>query len=280
MSLLPNGQLSGGGQQLPILIYDTNNFVRIAMSENPHVNDITDLWAEILQKATMGYVQIFAADGFNSRKKRKEIYPGYKAQRKTPDQSIYDGINFFKELLKDAPPTVLYCEMAETEADDIIACLANYLPKPVHIISTDKDFIQLRKIEGVTTLATSNIPPRWMRLYKTLVGDPSDNIKGIAGFGEKSWEALDDSIKLVTEKFLRDPSDIDKFNIMINQWRFSVKPKQYLSFMEALSNHTLLDYWEIIGFMPLKYEELPIKSGTGELNKAQEMFAKLFMQGF
>jgi 5'-3' exonuclease len=243
------------------------------MGMNPQLSDITGLWAEVLANAREGKVQIFVADGINSRKKRKEIYPEYKGNRKAPiDISIYDGLNFFKELLKEAPPNVLFVELPETEADDIIACLCKNLPKPLHVLSNDSDLIQLTQIEGVTCLATSDVEPRWIRLYKTLVGDPSDNIPGVKGFGKKAWEGLSDRTKVEFERVLDSEND----NLDVSSLKTSLKPSHYLMVIDMLHSGELKKYWDLVGFINVDYKTLPLKAGTGDIAKVDKMFKEMF----
>jgi hypothetical protein len=87
------------------------------------------------------------------------------------------------------------------EADDIIASAVNALYEPgveIRIATSDKDLMQL-VCDGVTVysfytgtildeagvLTKFGVKPSQMRDYLTLVGDSSDNIKGVAGIGAK-----------------------------------------------------------------------------------------------
>jgi hypothetical protein len=173
-------------------IIDGNNWIRVKMEESLGGASISNLWYESLADSDP---QIFVFDGFNSRAKRRAIYPEYKAKRKPADQSFFDGLNFFKELLVNAPSYISHIEIPEYEADDVIANLAVLYStmnggdnQPISIISTDKDLTQLRVLPNVTTLAEPKVEPKWVLLYKMFVGDSSDNIKGVAGFGDVSWE--------------------------------------------------------------------------------------------
>lgn len=173
-----------------ILIYDLNNWLRVKCEESQGGAALSNLWLETISNSSQDIFQIFISDGFNSREKRRNLYPEYKAKRKPADQSFFDGLKFFKELLRYAPINVLRVEVPEYEADDVIANLAlrYHLKHDVHIISTDKDLTQLNVLENVHTLAKEKTEPRFVRLYKTFVGDSSDNIPGVRGFGEGAWE--------------------------------------------------------------------------------------------
>ena len=150
---------------------------------------------------------------------RHEMYPNYKASRNVV-KSEKDRVS--KEMTRSAVTvaldelrmlsTVLPVWVAErynTEADDLIASLAqtySSMNVPVQIISGDKDMRQLvnpytsvwtpaKKSElthslfGKVCTTKDGIliptPEAWL-LFRMLMGDPSDDIKGIPGFGEKS----------------------------------------------------------------------------------------------
>lgn len=171
-------------------IIDTNNWLRIKSETSINNFSVSNLWTETLVNSQAYKTQIFVFDGKDSRKKRRELYPDYKAKRKPADQSFYDGLNFFRELLEYAPNNVHYISVPEYEADDIIGTLASswcYLYDKINIISTDKDLTQLKRIPNVDTLAKEPVEPKWVRLYKTFVGDSSDNIPGVKGFGQSAW---------------------------------------------------------------------------------------------
>ncbi len=91
-------------------------------------------------------------------------------------------------------------ESGSWEADDVIASLALAVtPRPVLVMSTDKDLHQLLR-PGIAQLNTSRsaatrvithdhvrerygIEPRQWPDYRALMGDPSDGIRGVPGIG-------------------------------------------------------------------------------------------------
>lgn len=87
---------------------------------------------------------------------RRDVFPPYKANRKKDREksnldwpTIFQSMNKIRDELKEfAPYKVL--EIDGAEADDIIAvlCKANQ-DKPVLVLSTDKDFVQLHKYPNV-----------------------------------------------------------------------------------------------------------------------------------
>ena len=148
---------------------------------------------------------VFVKEG--SPTHRYELFPEYKGNRRVkaddPEAEkkfqelmalkgqIDDAVNF---CTKNLEVTVL--KHAKCEADDLIANLARELAKEGKdsvIVSNDKDFQQLLgdphirlydtgKKEYVTT------PTHNALIYKALLGDKSDNIPGVPGFGPKKAE--------------------------------------------------------------------------------------------
>lgn len=137
---------------------------------------------------------------------RKEMYEAYKATRvKAPDE-LYDQIPRVQAMVEafDIP---IYMKQG-FEADDLIGTIAKKLPKVEKIILTgDMDTTQLvdakTKIytlrKGVTDTVLLDaagveekfgVTPDQIIDYKALRGDPSDNIPGVKGVGEKTAAEL------------------------------------------------------------------------------------------
>jgi DNA polymerase-1 len=130
-------------------------------------------------------------------------YTEYKAQREKKEQELYDQIPIIQSILKVYGIPSLSAE--GFEADDVIATLAKTFGKDdvqVKIITGDKDTFQLIDdhvnvvsfIKGLSETKTYDsaavqerygLTPTQLIDLKTLAGDPSDNIKGVAGIGEK-----------------------------------------------------------------------------------------------
>ena len=128
---------------------------------------------------------------------RKESFPEYKANRKkkretdtTDWTSLFEFLHqMIDDLREYFPYKVVKVESAE--ADDIIAVLTQEeMKNPTTIISSDKDFIQLQKYEGVQ---------QWSPLTKDWVkGDPEASlweklVKGDAGDGVPNILSSDDT---------------------------------------------------------------------------------------
>jgi len=154
-------------------------------------------------------------DGKGGSANRKNINPDYKAQRATAritHWGLYDTkqqemealigqLIRVQEYLECLPVTQL--QMEKLEADDIMAYIAKQASyskvKKCTIISSDKDFLQLvdDTVEVYApvkkkTFTKDNIfdelkvLPENYNIVKALLGDNSDNLKGVKGLGIKT----------------------------------------------------------------------------------------------
>lgn len=153
-------------------------------------------------------------DGLGSSDNRKNLIPSYKSNRSSSrvvNWDVFDNVEESEEstvyqitriidYLKLLPLKVIALDGAE--ADDVIAYLSKNLTETnksnkVFIVSADKDFLQLinenitvyRPIEkkfytNKEVLSNFNIPASNFILYKTLIGDTSDVVKGVKGIGK------------------------------------------------------------------------------------------------
>lgn len=139
--------------------------------------------------------QIWCWDGRGHNERRREIYPLYKMNRTPMAEDMFSQIRLLRECLGHAPVTQI--EVPEWEADDVISTMARRFAKAgllVTIHTNDMDYAQLLALGNVTLDGCNDkgVPARWIPLYKAMVGDPSDNIKGIPGFGPGRWAAMED----------------------------------------------------------------------------------------
>lgn len=142
---------------------------------------------------------IFDAPG--SKDSRLAIYSDYKAHRKPTPQELIDQIELAKEFCQLAGIPMLAA--SGVEADDTIGSVAKWAKGEgfdVFIMTGDKDMAQLVDdkikiinphkdnlfIDAEKAKELYGIPPSQMRDYLAIVGDTSDNVPGISGFGPKS----------------------------------------------------------------------------------------------
>ncbi|MCV7250673.1 MULTISPECIES: DNA polymerase I [Mycobacteriaceae] len=135
---------------------------------------------------------------------RKEKYPEYKEGRSATPDEFRGQIDITKEVLNALGITVLAEE--GFEADDIIATLATQAQDAgyrVLVVTGDRDSLQLVSedvtvlypVKGVSELtrftpdavqAKYGLTPAQYPDFAALRGDPSDNLPGIPGVGEKT----------------------------------------------------------------------------------------------
>ncbi len=148
-----------------------------------------------------------AAVAFDLKEKtfRHELFDQYKAQRKGMPDELASQLEPLKEILRAMDICIL--EKVGYEADDIIGTLSQFCNEKGYecdIVSGDRDDFQLisplvRLIMPVTRGGMSEVDivdekalfdkyglkPHQMIDLKSIMGDSSDNIKGVAGIGEK-----------------------------------------------------------------------------------------------
>ncbi|HXA90614.1 MAG TPA: DNA polymerase I [Mycobacterium sp.] len=135
---------------------------------------------------------------------RSERYPEYKANRSSTPDEFHGQIDITKEVLNAMGITVL--SEPGFEADDLIATLATQAENEgyrVLVVSGDRDSLQLVSDDvtvlyprkGVSELTRFTpeavvekygLTPEQYPDFAALRGDPSDNLPGIPGVGEKT----------------------------------------------------------------------------------------------
>ncbi len=131
-------------------------------------------------------------------------YAEYKAGRRPMPEDLVVQIPLLKEVLSALG--IKICELKGYEADDILGTLSKRFNDKTYVISGDKDTLQLvtdttevwfakkgiTDVNKVTLekMKAANFLPWQVIEYKALAGDSSDNIKGVAGVGEKTAREL------------------------------------------------------------------------------------------
>jgi DNA polymerase-1 len=159
---------------------------------------------------------IVVFDGKGGSKRRKELYPDYKANRKDnpfkpkrPEGFSMTEAEERENMKWQLQRILCYMDCLPihvmtgegVEADDLVAfiCKQYYNDNPyekIRIVSTDRDFLQLvnEKIEVYSPVKKKLYTVKEIEeefgikhenyiLYRTITGDTSDNIKGIRGAG-------------------------------------------------------------------------------------------------
>jgi len=204
-------------------------------------------------------------DGAGSANARKNLLPEYKSGRDLQRITNWDAFDNLEEehdakvdqmvriiqYLKTLP--VKTVSLPKVEADDIIAYMSSIIPsKPedkVFIVSSDKDFLQLvnenvivyRPMEkeyytDQTIKEKYNMPPHNFILYKTLLGDNSDKVKGVKGLGEKGL------LKKFPELAEREMTLNDIYNICEQKYKDHVVYARVIQHIDELEkNYKIMD---------------------------------------
>lgn len=231
------------------LIIDGFNYFIRSFSVNPALSDNGDNIGGIIG-FLVGTAQlirehkpsatIIVWDGEGGSLRRRSMLKAYKEGRKIKvnraydyDDSSDDKIkNFYQQfvllqdLLKDLP--LLTLQVHGVEADDVIAYtvskwVMNEDDEKI-IVSSDKDFYQLinsklvvcshaqkRYINRKYLVENFKTTPENFIFYKALIGDKSDNIKGVKGIGKKFVEKFFPILleKNITQKDFFEYCDIN-----------------------------------------------------------------------
>ncbi|HSX37692.1 MAG TPA: DNA polymerase I [Chlamydiales bacterium] len=149
------------------------------------------------------FVVVF--DGPDNKKSRLAVYADYKMHRKEAPSDLYPQFKWAYEWCEMAGLSTLCVE--GVEADDTMAAVATWAARQgadVYLCSSDKDLMQLVNDKVFVVHAHKDnllinaekveelfgVRPDQMLDYLAIVGDASDNIPGIPGFGPKTASAL------------------------------------------------------------------------------------------
>ena len=218
-------QGTGSTKDSHLLVIDgLNTFIRVFSAvpalndDGQHIGGVTGFLRSVA--AVVRLIKptrcIIVFDGKGGSRRRKDIYPEYKANR--ANKTAFNRYQEFASLedeqdsmrrqfgrviqyLNCLPVTTLSID--NVEADDIMAYIANEIytddKNRVTICSTDRDFLQLvnNRISVWSPIKKKMYTPSVMQeefgfssknylLYRSFIGDKSDNIPGLKGVGPKS----------------------------------------------------------------------------------------------
>ena len=151
---------------------------------------------------------------------RHEAAPEYKAQRESQPDILYQQLDLIREMLSKMGVTAI--DAAGFEGDDLIATIADRALKAgddLIIVTGDRDNYQLvsdpyirvlYNKRGVSDYALydeagiferTGVTPKQYADYAALRGDPSDNLDGVPGVGEKTAAKLINQYKSIEAVF-------------------------------------------------------------------------------
>lgn len=144
---------------------------------------------------------ILVVEGMNSKAQRLMINKEYKLKNGKRPIQAYEEFNALKRMLLDTFTSLgaVAFQQDNVEADDAIGWLAQNSRDDLVIDSNDNDLAALAGVNAhgakITTYIGKEVDvnryglfdTKYITLYKSMVGDGGDNIKGIKGFGKESW---------------------------------------------------------------------------------------------
>ena len=207
---------------------------------------------------------------------RHEKYKDYKAGRIEMPDELKLQFPVAKELLTNMG--IKYYEIENYEADDIIGTFAEFCENDPEytgtIISSDKDLLQLvtqtvniklLKSKDYIRYTEESFKEEWgidpinIIDLKALMGDSSDNIKGVKGIGEKT--AL---------KLLHEYKTLDGIYQNLEKIKGSTQVKLEMGKIDAYESYELATIYKEVP-MEINIEDLEYKTpNIEELNKMYE----------
>lgn len=193
-----------------LYLVDTFAFIFRSYFANPRLKNgaaytFTRLVLQLLEKHQPTHIAcVFDMPGPTFR---HELYPEYKANRAEMPEDLRPQIPMIRQLVEALNIPIV--GLSGFEADDVMGTLARESAAhglPAVIVSPDKDLLQLvdddLKIQVLNTKegevwhdregvkARMGVWPEQVVDFLSLVGDASDNVKGVPGIGEKGAALL------------------------------------------------------------------------------------------
>ena len=214
-----------------MLLIDGNSMVHRAFwasinNQNAFHNHNSQAFIVMFEKALKVFKDLEVIVVFDKSKKtwRHEIYPEYKANRKETPENLLLEFEHAKAYLKSKKVPMV--EKAGFEGDDLIGTLCkHYKYKDKMILSSDHDLLQLVNndtkvclmLKGLSeieiydewkVIEKKGVSPRQIPDLKALMGDKSDNIKGVERVGKVLAHKLLDEFNDIETLY----SNLDKIN--------------------------------------------------------------------
>lgn len=215
---------------------------------------------------------------------RHEQYKEYKATRAKAPNELVEQFQLIRDVL--GIHNIKCIEIDGFEADDVAGTFANAAEKQgadVYLVTSDKDYLQLidenTKViltkKGVTNTEemdlkamddTYGISPAQFVDLKALMGDPSDNIPGVGGVGEKT------ALKLIQEY-----RSLDGIYENIDSIKGKLKEKLETDKMQAYMSQTLA---RIVIDIPVEFDLEEYKIKKADSKKLLSLYDELEFRTF
>lgn len=204
-------------------------------------------------------VAVWCFEGKGSLVKRRKLYPGYKDRPSTMTDGLHSLVSLTRDALKHT--RALQVAVPGREADDVIAHVCQVFGSGdrvmVHTIDRDLKALETANVtvdckpikicvEPTDPRQDVVLTPGEVRLYKTLVGDPSDCIPGMKGFGPKAFAACNRQLLQIAMNALVAGQGHPLLFI-----RAGVKEGMAERICAREQLEQLQAFWTITGFLPL-----------------------------
>lgn len=255
---------------MTVYLYDCNNYVRVKSETSFSGSFVRDL---ITEANTGNDLKFYIFDGKNCNDYRRSFYPQYKMTRKAPIDNFFENLKWFHELLMFAKPNVGVVQVDGYEADDVIAHMAKMFDEVV-VMSTDKDLLQIPNSKQ--PMANNEWESRDLIFTrKVLVGDPSDNISGIKGFGDTSWKSLVDDDKYSLKKWIEDGDEGALDRVLYSP--LSTLSNRAKNVLKETSREEIETLKKVIGFREVSDELISIHFGEDKLDEIERQLGECFL---
>ena len=175
------------------------------------VNKFLDVYLQRILEDVAPVNIIAVMEGKDSMARRCAVVPDYKKKNPSDERSpefedeVQKALSVCSRALLHLGAMVV--DTPYLEGDDTVAFLVKTLKGELDVYTVDNDLLACHR-PGVTFYVTDynigapvektqykgidleDMPPRLITLYKGLVGDTGDNIKGVTGVGEKAFHSL------------------------------------------------------------------------------------------
>ncbi len=188
---------------------------------------------------------------------RRKLLPEYKVREK--NEALISMFTFTFEILQNIVPKMgmPVIRIKGAEADDVIYIMAKELKDDfkITVVSEDEDFLQLlkldieifhpRKDETWTRESFTKkwgFAPEYFSIWKAMIGDASDKIKGIPSLGIRKEKELKNKFLVASYviKNLKSPGLESLWEFCITDLPVGPKIKEHFSLVKR--NYLLVDF--------------------------------------
>ena len=204
MSSIMWTSLSAGTDVDGIVVVQDDKKIVVPTCAYGYENAVNMVVAALQEQGLQPRDMIMVFEGKDSKSRRCMIDPTYKAKRGRRVPEAYEQFNLLKDKLKTTFRNLGAMSATQdfVEGDDILAHIAYNLSEDCIVMTNDNDLCVLQGVNArggrvntriggaINTNKYGQFDVKLVTLYKTLVGDTSDNIRGCPGFGEVAWNEL------------------------------------------------------------------------------------------